>query len=363
MIAVFERTEREIPSLPLQKGQFMRYRLLGRTGLFVSEIALGTNTFGGEKARWQAYGALNRQEAADVLGAAVDRGINIIDTADSYGEGDAETRVGTALKDLKIPRSDVLIATKGYPPTGNGPNAVGLSRAHLLDAVEGSLRRLSTDYIDIYMFHSFDPHTPIEESLAAIDIMVRQGKIRYVGCSNFAGWQIAVAHASSQMKNLPRLEIVEAMYTLAARDVEREIIPAAKYFGMSVIVWGALGAGLLTGKYARDGSAPPGARLASGGSTIADRERALDAVDAMRPIAEAKGVSIAQLAIAWVLGQQSVASVVVGCKSIQQLEHNLGALNVDFSEAEAAALNAIAPLRSEYPQGMQALMNSRRRPR
>jgi aryl-alcohol dehydrogenase-like predicted oxidoreductase len=340
----------------------MRYRLLGRTGLFVSEFGLGTNTFGGSGARWQAYGALSREEATRVVGAAWDRGINIIDTADSYAAGEAEERVGTSIKDLKLPRSDVILCSKVYQRMGPGANNVGLSRSHVIDGLEASLRRLNTDYLDLYFLHSFDPLTPIEETLGALDLLRRQGKIRYVGCSNFAGWQIAVAQAASRAEGLPRLEVAEMMYTIAARGVEDEVVPALDYHDMSLMVWGGLGAGLLTGKYDRSGKGPEGARLSSGASTIAEQETALDAVDAMRPIAEAKGLTIAQVALAWLATRPRVASIVIGCKTVEQLEGNLGALDVEFTEAEFKTLEAIGRRSHRYPYNMQDSMAARRGP-
>lgn len=340
----------------------MRYRLLGKTGLFVSELALGTNTFGGSGARWEAFGALGREDAGRIVGLAADRGINLVDTADSYAEGEAESRVGMAIKDLKLARSSLLVLTKGYQRNGKGPNDVGLSRGHLMDALDASLKRLGTDYVDIYLLHTFDPLTPLEETMRALDLMVRQGKVRYVGCSNFAGWQIAAAQGAAREIGCPRLELVEAMYTITARDIEREVIPASQHYGMGLMVWGALGAGLLTGKYRRNTADPAGTRLSSGGSTIADREKALDAVEAMDPIAKAKGISIANVAISWVLHQAAVSSVVVGCRTAEQLEANLGALAVAFSDEELKTLGSIGTLRPEYPATMQRAMSTRRLP-
>jgi aryl-alcohol dehydrogenase-like predicted oxidoreductase len=213
------------------------------------------------------------------------------------------------------------------------------------------------------MLHNFDPLTPIEETLAALDMLKRQGKIRYIGCSNFAAWQIAATMGAAHSRALPRLEVIEAMYTIAAREIEAEILAAAKYFDMSVMVWGALAAGLLTGKYNPPGGAPPAdARLTLGGTTIAERGKAFAAVEAMRPIAESKGVSVAQIALAWLLLNQSVASIVIGCKRPDQLEHNLAALDVSFTPDEIERLNAIAAPRLEYPYSMQAAMAARRNP-
>jgi aryl-alcohol dehydrogenase-like predicted oxidoreductase len=332
----------------------MRYRFLGRTGLMVSELGLGTNTFGGQSERWKAFGALDRKGVGAVLKTAVDAGINLIDLADTYGDGESETRVGEALKDLKVARSEVILATKACLRAGPGPNAVGLSRAHVTDSVETSLRKLQTDYIDIFQLHNFDVETPLEETLDALGVLVQQGKVRYVGCSNFAAWQVALARGVADTRRLPKIESVEANYTVSARVIERELIPLLRHQGMGLLVWGPLGAGLLTGKYDREGGGPAGARLVSGASTMANRDRALDAVDVMRPIAEAHGVNVGRIALAWLLAKPAVSSVIVGCKSPEQLLDNLAALDVELTAEEMTALDAVAALPVEYPANMQA---------
>ena len=281
----------------------MRYRFLGRTGLLVSELGVGTNTFGGQSARWKAFGALDREGVGAVLRTAFEAGINLIDLADTYGDGESETRAGEALQDLGIARDLVILADKACLRAGPGPNAVGLSRAHVFDSVEKSLRKLKTDYLDIFQLHNFDASTPLEETLGALAILVQQGKVRYVGCSNFAAWQVALARGVAEARGLPRIESVEANYTISARVIERELIPLLHHQNMGLLVWGPLGAGLLTGKYDRKGGGPAGARLVSGGATMANRERALDAVDVMRPIAKAHGVNVGRVALAWFLGE------------------------------------------------------------
>jgi aryl-alcohol dehydrogenase-like predicted oxidoreductase len=341
----------------------MRYRLLGETGLLVSEIALGTNTFGGKSDRWKAFGALDAKQVAAILGSAADAGINLIDTADSYGDGESEERVGQALRDLELRRESMLIATKVCLRTGTDPNAAGLSRAHILNSIETSLRRLKTDYVDIYQLHNFDPYTPLEETLETLAILVRQGKVRYLGCSNFAAWQVALMRGICEARNLPHIQSVEANYTISSRVIERELVPLLEHQGMGLIVWGPLAAGLLTGKYDRDGGGPQGARLASGASTMANRARALDAVDIMRPIAEAHRTTVGQIAIAWLLSRKVVSSVVVGCKAPDQLKENLSALQVTLSKDDLAALDSCAPLPVEYPFNMQASAAAARLPK
>jgi aryl-alcohol dehydrogenase-like predicted oxidoreductase len=342
----------------------MRYRFLGRTGLLVSELGLGTNTFGGgQDSRWKAFGALDRQGVGAVIGAALDAGVNLIDLADTYGDGESEARVGEALQDLGVARDQVILTDKACLRTGPGPNAVGLSRAHVMDSVETSLRKLKTDYLDIFQLHNFDAATPIEETLEALEILVRQGKVRYVGCSNFTAWQVAVARGVAEARRLPRIEAVEANYTVAARVIERELIPFLSHQGVGLLVWGPLGAGLLTGKYDRQGGGPEGARLVSGGSTIANRERALDAVDVMRPIAAAHGASVGQVALAWLLAKPAVSSVIVGCKSPEQLRDNLAAMALTLTPEDMASLDAVAALPAEYPMTTQASAAANRLPK
>ena len=341
----------------------MRYRLIGDTGLLVSELGLGTNMFGGKSDRWKAFGALDKSQATRVVGKALESGINLIDTADSYAEGESEVRVGEALAELSARREDVLIATKVCLRVGEAPNAAGLSRAHILNSIDRSLTRLKTDYVDIYQLHNFDSLTPFEETLGALDALVRQGKVRYVGCSNFAAWQLALLRGVSAARNLPRVESVEANYTISARVIERELVPLLQHQKIGLFVWGPLGAGLLTGKYDREGHGPAGARLVSGATTMANRDRALDAVDAMRPIATAHGVNVGQIALAWLLHKPFVTSVIVGCKNGEQLEDNLGATSVTLSKEELTALDKIAAPAVEYPMNMQASTAANRLPK
>lgn len=335
----------------------MNYRFLGRTGILVSELALGTNTFGGTSATWKGFGALGRPEATAVVREALEAGVNLIDTAESYGDGESEVRVGDALKDLNWPRQDVVIATKVFG-RGPGKNSYGASRNHILNAVEASLKCLRTDYIDLYMLHHFDPHTPLDETLQAFDLLVRQGKVRFIGCSNLYAWQMAVAIGISERCALPRFEAMEAMYTVAARDIERELVGAIRHHQVGLLVWGALAGGLLTGKYA--GAAPAEGRLAattSISSRNVDREAASRAIEAMRPIAEQRGTSIAEVAIAWLLRKEWVTTVIVGARRPEQFRQNLGALALELSDAELALLDEVARPRPEYPAWHQDATN------
>lgn len=330
----------------------MRYRLMGRTGILLSEFGLGTNMFGGE-GRWKAFGALDEREATAVVGAAVESGINLIDTADVYGDGESEVRVGQAIRNLSVSRHDLVVATKVALRTRPGPNAVGLSRAHIIASAETSLRRLQSDHIDLYQLHSFDPATPLEETLAAMDILVRQGKVRYVGCSNFAAWQIALARGAAMARGLPLIEAIEANYTIASRVIEREIVPLAEHQGIAILVWGPLAAGLLTGKYDRQGKGPENSRLGGGGHTSADRDGALAAVEAIRPVAEAHRTTVGAIALAWLLHRKSVTSVIVGCRTVAQLRENLASADIVLSASDLETLDAIARLPLEYPMNKQ----------
>ena len=340
----------------------MRYRFLGRTGLLVSELALGTNTFGGQE-KWKAFGALDRAGVGEVLKTAVDAGINLLDLADSYGDGESEERVGEALQDLGVPRDQMILATKTVLRVGAAPNAAGASRAHLAHAVELSLRKLKTDYLDVLMLHNWDPKTPIEETMEGLDLLVKQGKVRYVGCSNFAAWQVAMARGVAEARRLAQLCCVEANYTVSGRTIERELIPLLNYQSIGLLVWGPLAAGLLTGKYDAEGKGPEGSRLMSGASTSANKEMALKAVAAIRPIAERLGASVGHVAIAWVLAKPVVSSVIVGCKSSEQLLDNLKAVDVALTPEDVAALDAVAPLPVEYPFNMQAAFAANRMPK
>jgi aryl-alcohol dehydrogenase-like predicted oxidoreductase len=339
----------------------MRYRLLGRTGLLVSEICLGTMTYGG-KGRWQPIGQLGLAEVEGQIRTAVDAGINFIDTADVYSEGDSESLVGQALKNLKLPRDELVVATKIRIRMGKGPNQVGLSRAHILDGVNASLRRLQIDHIDLYQIHGQDLATPMEETLRALEDLVRAGKVRYIGLSNHAAWQIMKAVSISQHRGWNRFESVQAYYSLAGRDLEREIVPVALDQGLGILVWSPLAGGLLSGKFVENDKGPDGARRTNFDFPPVDRPRAFRSVEAMRPIAGAHGVSVARIALAWLLHQPAVASVIVGAKTTQQLADNIAASDVRLSETELKSLDEASKLPPEYPGWMFARQNLDRFP-
>jgi len=337
----------------LLKGFAMKYRPLGRTGQFVSEICLGTMTFhgGSSSSFWRNVGTLEQQEATAIVQRALEVGVNFIDTADVYSEGQSEVLLGQALRDLSVKREDVIVATKVRGRTGPGPNAVGLSRGHIMDQVAGSLKRLQLDHIDLYQIHGFDSVTPIEETLRALDDLVSRGLVRTIGCSNMAAWQIMKALGISHAQGYARFETVQAYYTIAGRELEREIVPLVEDQGLGIMVWSPLAGGLLSGKFTRKGS-PNDARRVVFDFPPVDREHAYDVVDAMEPVAKAHGVSVAQIAIAWLLQRSGVMSVIVGAKTIAQLDDNLAAVKVTLSADEVAALDKASALTPEYPGWM-----------
>ena len=344
----------------------MRNHPLGRTGLFVSELCLGTMTFGGGSGFWGQIGDLQQAEADRLVGQAVDAGINFIDTADVYGAGASERITGQALRNLKLRREDIVIATKVFGETSPGANGRGASRAHILDGVKASLARLQLDHIDLYQIHGFDPATPLEETVRALDQLVRGGLVRYVGVSNWAAWQIMKALGLAERLGLARFDSLQAYYTVAGRDLEREIVPMLRSEGVGLLVWSPLAGGLLSGKYQADGT--PAAGAAEAGSRRAvfdfppvDRLRGQAVLDAMRPIAQAHGVSVAQVALAWLLHQPVVTSVIIGAKRPEQLADNLAATRLALRPDELAALDAASALPAEYPGWMLARQGDGRR--
>ena len=330
----------------------MRNHSLGRTGLFVSELCLGTMTFGGSDGIWGKIGNLGQAEADRLVGQAIDAGINFIDTADVYAGGVSEQLTGQALRNLKVPRESVVVATKVFGETGPGANARGNSRGHILDGVKASLKRLQLDHIDLYQIHGFDAATPIEETVRALDQLVRHGHVRYVGVSNWAAWQIVKALGVSERLGLSRFESLQAYYTLAGRDLEREIVPMLKSEGVGLMVWSPLAGGLLSGKYKAGATTEEGSRRASFDFPPVDRHRADVVIDAMRPLAESRGVSVAQIALAWLLHQPQVTSVIVGAKRPDQLADNIAATTVQLTADELKTLGDASALPAEYPGWM-----------
>ncbi|RKR06692.1 aryl-alcohol dehydrogenase-like predicted oxidoreductase [Kushneria sinocarnis] len=340
----------------------MRYRKLGNTGLFVSELCLGTMTFGGEGEFWNQIGDLQQADADRLVGWALESGINFIDTADVYSQGQAEVITGQALKNLDVPRDDVVVATKVFGATGSGAasdagrgqgiNARGASRYHIMHGIKESLKRLQLDHIDLYQIHGFDPATPIEETVRALDTLVEHGFVRYVGVSNWAAWQIMKALGIAERHGLSRFESLQAYYTLAGRDLERELVPLLNSENLGLMVWSPLAGGLLSGKYSRDQQGEAGSRRTTFDFPPVDRERAFDCIDVMQRIAGTHGVSVAQIALAWLLHQQTVTSVIIGAKRVDQLDDNIAATRVRLSDTELAELERVSALPPEYPGWM-----------
>ena len=337
----------------------MRYNPLGQTGLFVSELCLGAMTFGGGEGIWKEIGALQQGEADDLVRTALDAGINFIDTANVYSNGLSEEITGQALRNLGVPRDQVVVATKVYGRMAEGPNGVGASRVHILDQAKASLRRLQLDHIDLYQIHGFDTATPIEETLEALDTLVRHGHVRYVGVSNWPAWQVAKALGISERRHLAPIRSLQAYYTLAGRDLEREIVPMLTSEKVGLMVWSPLAGGLLSGKY--EGGGGDGRRATFDFPPV-DRPRASAVIDAMRPIAEARACSLAQVALAWLLHQPVVTSVIVGAKRRAQLAENIAAVDVTLTEDDLKALDAVSALPKEYPGWMLDRQGSYRSP-
>ena len=336
----------------------MDYRQLGHSGLRVSALTLGTMTFGG-RGHWTRVGATEVDTATRQVDMCLDVGVNLIDTADVYSEGLSEEVVG---KTLKGRRDRVLLATKARMPMGDGPNDAGLSRHHIIRACEASLRRLGTDYIDLFQVHEWDGHTPLEETLSALDHLVNSGKVRYIGCSNYSAWHIMKALGISERKNLQRFISQQIHYSLQARDAEYELVPVALDQGVGILVWSPLAGGLLSGKYRRGQDMPEGSRHLTDWNEppVHDEDQLYNIVDVLVEIAEARGVSAAQVALAWTLGRPGIATVVVGARTEEQLADNLGAVDLALDDDERARLDEVSAPRLMYPFWHQAKSASER---
>jgi aryl-alcohol dehydrogenase-like predicted oxidoreductase len=349
----------------------MRYRKLGRTGLVVSELCLGTMTFGGDSF-WKVMGALEQGPADELVRGAFDAGVNFFDTADVYSSGQSEMILGQAVRNLGVGRDEVVVATKAFGrfytsgATGlsaeaaqaalarrnKSHNTWGLSRKHLMDAVDASLKRLQLDHIDLYQIHGFDPVTPLEETLSALDDIVKSGRVRYIGLCNLAAWQIAKALGISAKDHLARFESAQMYYTIAGRDLEREVVPLCVDQQLAILPWSPLAGGFLSGKYQRTGGGPNDARRATFDFPPVNKDRAYDCIDAMRPIAEGQGASVAGVALSWLLHKPWVTSVIIGAKTPEQLKQNLAAVDVKLSADDMKALDTVSALPSEYPGWM-----------
>lgn len=330
----------------------MRMRKLGNTGLVVSEVCLGTMTFSAGEGRWAAVGRMEQAAVNDVVKTALERGVNFLDTANVYSEGRSEIMTGVALRTLGVPRDQFVLATKVLGRMGPGPNEVGLSRAHILSAVDASLKRLQLEHIDLYQIHGRDPLTPLEETLDALNDCVRAGKVRYVGLCNLAAWEIAKALGISERRGWARFESVQAYYSIAGRDLEREIVPLSNDQRLAILPWSPLAGGLLSGKFKRGQAGPEGARRTTFDFPPVDKERLFTIVDAMRPIAERREVSVARVALAWLLHQPHVTSIIIGVRTREQLLDNLAATELKLTAEELVALDKVSALAPEYPGWM-----------
>ncbi|NAO98926.1 aldo/keto reductase [Vreelandella titanicae] len=342
----------------------LRYKTLGNTGLFVSELCLGTMTFGGDEDIWGLIGNLQQEQADELVKIALEAGINFIDTANIYGFGASERIVGQSLKNLGVRRENVVLATKVLGPMGDSPNARGASRGHIMSECKASLSRLQTDYIDLYQIHGFDPSTPIEETLEALNTLVQQGHVRYVGLSNWAAWQVMKAIGISQARNLCPITSLQAHYTLVGRDLERGIIPMLESERVGLMVWSPLAGGYLSGKYEGPDASEENRRAKFDFPPV-NRERGSKVIKLMREIADGKQidgepVSVAQIALAWLLHQQPVTSIIVGAKRPKQLKDNIRAAQVRLSDDELAALDEVSRLPEEYPGWMMKMMSGYR---
>jgi aryl-alcohol dehydrogenase-like predicted oxidoreductase len=339
----------------------MRMLKLGNTGLIVSELCLGCMTFGPGTGLFAQIGQLDQRAVDDIVRAAIDGGINFLDTADIYHHGQSEIMTGQALRNLNVPREQVVVATKVLAKMGPGPNQGGLSRSHILDAIDASLMRLKLEHVDLYQIHGADPLTPLEETLDALTDCVRAGKVRYIGLCNLSAWQIAKSLWISDRGGLKRFESVQAYYSIGGRDLEREIIPLAKDQNLAILPWSPLAGGLLSGKYSRASQGPAGSRRTSFDFPPVDRERAFNIVDAMRPIADQHAASVARVALAWLLHQSAVTSVIIGARSREQLSDNLAAAELKLSSDELAVLGKVSALPPEYPGWMLDRQSADRR--
>ncbi len=341
----------------------MRYRTLGRTGLKVSELCLGTMTFG---SRFFNIGVVDQSLATSMVARAVEAGVNFFDTADTYSHGESEEILGRALQEARIDRDGIVVATKvrgamsDAAATGAGDvNNIGLSRKHILAACEGSLRRLGTDHIDLYQVHGWDVVTGIEETLRALDDLVRQGKVRYIGCSNWSARHLAKSLALAEARGWERFASLQAYYSLVNRDLEHGLLPLAREEGLGVLPWSPLAGGFLSGRYRRGKDMPAGTRRAGFDFPPVD-ERAFDALDALETVAKGRDATIPQTALAWLRAQPGVTSVIVGARTEAQLEEDLGAANVDLTPEELVRLSSVTAPRPLYPGWMVERQNASR---
>ena len=341
----------------------MKYNRLGRTGLYVSQLAMGTWGFSGRNYFGGAIGTLTQKEATAFIGRALEAGVNFIDTADVYSFGDSEEMTGIALKELGVKRSDVVLATKVFGRMASGPNDIGASRGHIMDGIARSLERLQTDHIDLYQVHHSDIITPVEETMRAMNDLVRQGMVRYVGVSNWEAWKMVKANGLAEQNGWSRIESTQIYYSLAGRELEHEIVPMMADQGTGCLVWSPLAGGYLAGKYTPDGDKPvePG-RRANFDFPPLDKDKADKIVGVMREIAKAHGVSVARVGLAWVRQKPFITSTILGATTMEQLNDNLASITLALSDEEMARLDAVSAIPAQYPYWMISRNNATRVP-
>jgi aryl-alcohol dehydrogenase-like predicted oxidoreductase len=339
----------------------MKYKLLGNTGVLVSELCLGTMTFGG-KGFWKAIGHLQQDEVNGLVKTAIDKGINFIDTANVYGEGSSEILTGNALKSLGINRQQILLATKVRGRVGPGANQVGLSRLHILDSVDDSLVRLGMSHIDLLYIHGVDPVTPVEETMRGLEDVVRSGKVRYIGISNHPAWKVMKANATAEKMGWTKFVALQNYYTIAGRDIEREIVPLALSEGLALMPWSPLAGGFLSGKYTRDKQKAGDSRRDEFDFPPLNKMKAYDIIDVMAEIAARYDASVARVALAWMLRKPAVTSIIIGAKRTEQLLDNIAATELQLSEEDMNKLDEIGELSLEYPGWMVERQASGRLP-
>ncbi|MGA3013159.1 MAG: aldo/keto reductase [Bacteroidales bacterium] len=329
----------------------MKYNELGKTGILISEICLGTMTFGG-KGYWQAIGQVPQDDVTQIVKTSLDSGINFIDTANAYSEGLAEILLGEALIKLGIPRSEIFIATKVRIRMGKGANQVGLSRLHIMDSVNESLQRMKLSHIDLLYIHGVDPLTPLEETMRGLEDIVRSGKARYIGVSNHPAWMVMKANGYAETMGWTKFVASQNYYTIAGRDIEREIIPMAQSEGISIIPWSPLAGGFLSGKFRRNIIAAGNSRRDSFDFPPINKEKAYNIIDIMDVVAKQHDVSIAAVALNWVIKRPGITSTIIGAKNLQQLNENINATNLQMTSEEVQRLDEVSILASEYPGWM-----------
>jgi len=329
----------------------MKYNELGKTGVLVSELCLGTMTFGG-KGMWQAIGQLPQDEVNLIVKNSLDQGINFIDTANAYSEGLSETLLGESIKRLGISHQEVVIATKVRLRMGAGANQIGLSRLHIMDSVDDSLKRLQMSHIDLLYIHGVDPITPLEETMRGLEDVVRSGKVRYIGISNHPAWMVVKANSYAEKMGWTKFVASQNYYSIASRDAEREIIPMAQSEGVSIMPWSPLAGGFLSGKYTRNQAVAGDSRRDSFDFPPINKEKAYDIIEIMASIAKQYDVSVATVALNWVMKQPGITSTIIGAKSVEQLNDNIKAVNLELTPLEIKHLNEASALAPEYPGWM-----------